>query len=313
MSMWRWLLLRWMALCLLMVIATVTATVAVGQALPGDQLAFVSDRDGNQEIYLLDVWRGISHNLTRSPAHDNMPAWSGDGQWLAYRSGLDFYMMDNTGRHGRQLTRTRMGLTVQQIALSPDGSQLAYVRQESTTDRPPQQRLSVPTGTFFDDEIFIMDTILLTEAVNITTNFTDDRFPVWRADGTLLFATERNRAWAFVQLDMQTPDAASDLVIAVTLPVAAATPMLSPDGTRIVYVYNRELFVRDIASGDTRRLTERIGIDNQPAWSADGRWIVFASWRGRQSNLILIAADGTGLRQITTAPGMNALPTWRPS
>lgn len=310
--MWRWLLLRWMTMCLLMVIATMT-TVALGQALPGDQLAFVSDRDGNQEIYLLDVWRGLSHNLTRSPAHDNMPTWSGDGQWLAFRSGLDFYMMDNTGRHVRQLTRTRMGLTVQQIALSPDGSQLAYVRQESTTDRPPQQRLGPPTGTFFDDEIFIMDTIALTEAVNITANFTDDRFPVWRDDGTLLFATERNREWAFVRLDTQTPDATSDLAVGWTLPMTVATPVLSPDSTRIVYVYNRELFILDTASGDNRRLTERMGIDNQPAWSPDGRWIVFASWLGRQSNLLLIGADGTGLRQITTAPGMNALPAWRPS
>src|SRR5688572_12937588 len=42
------------------------------------ELAFETDRDGNWEIYLLDIATGIERNLTRRPAQDLSPSWSPD-------------------------------------------------------------------------------------------------------------------------------------------------------------------------------------------------------------------------------------------
>ena len=42
----------------------------------GNQLAFVTDRDGNDEIYIINVDGSAARNLTQNPADDWDPAWS---------------------------------------------------------------------------------------------------------------------------------------------------------------------------------------------------------------------------------------------
>jgi Tol biopolymer transport system component len=42
--------------------------------VPG--IAFVSNRDGNQEIYVLDLISGESWNVSNNPAADFWPSWS---------------------------------------------------------------------------------------------------------------------------------------------------------------------------------------------------------------------------------------------
>ena len=49
-------------------------------------LAFVSNRKGNEDIYLADVSRGLIHNLTKSPTDDTCPQWSADGRSMTLRS-----------------------------------------------------------------------------------------------------------------------------------------------------------------------------------------------------------------------------------
>ena len=42
----------------------------------GSKIAFVSDRDGNYDIFVMDADGSNPTNLTNSPADDVMPAWS---------------------------------------------------------------------------------------------------------------------------------------------------------------------------------------------------------------------------------------------
>lgn len=51
----------------------------------GRRIAFVSWRDGNQDIYIFDLNTGETINLTNTPnRHEDYPAWSPDGTVLAY-------------------------------------------------------------------------------------------------------------------------------------------------------------------------------------------------------------------------------------
>lgn len=49
-----------------------------------DELAFVSDRDGSRDVFLLELPDGAPRNLTRTAdLHEGAPLWSPDGEWLA--------------------------------------------------------------------------------------------------------------------------------------------------------------------------------------------------------------------------------------
>ena len=48
------------------------------------QLAFVSERDGNRQIYVMDADGGKQRNLTNNPSSDRDPSWSPDGKYIAF-------------------------------------------------------------------------------------------------------------------------------------------------------------------------------------------------------------------------------------
>ncbi len=74
------------------------------------QIAFVSERDWNTEIYVMDADGNNLRNLTNNPASDESPSWSPDGQRIAFQSDRDggknseIYVMDADGNNPRNLT-----------------------------------------------------------------------------------------------------------------------------------------------------------------------------------------------------------------
>ena len=57
----------------------------------GSQVVFMSNRDGNWEVYLVSAYRAGPElmepsRLTNSAARDGLPTWSPDGRWMAFAS-----------------------------------------------------------------------------------------------------------------------------------------------------------------------------------------------------------------------------------
>jgi eukaryotic-like serine/threonine-protein kinase len=97
------------------------------------------------------------------------------------------------------------------------------------------------------------------------------------------------------------------------------TPALSPDGSMIAFASQRdggtfEIFLMNADGTNQRRLTDftKLGIGAvQPAWSPDGKRIVFKS-RVKRIDIYVINVDGTGLVKLTDEPrGVNT-PAWSP-
>ncbi len=110
----------------------------------GTQIAYDSSKDGNLELYLLDVSerpgaQTVSptrqQRLTNIVGTDEQPAWSPDGERLAfasYRDGdLDVYMMDLATRETRNLTEN-IADTEWGAAWSPDGEILTFTSSRET-------------------------------------------------------------------------------------------------------------------------------------------------------------------------------------
>jgi dipeptidyl aminopeptidase/acylaminoacyl peptidase len=81
-------------------------------------------------------------------------------------------------------------------------------------------------------------------------------------------------------------------------------PSFSPDGDRIVFASQFQIFTVPVSGGAVRRLTSEGTVNGEPAWTGDGDWIVFRSNRSGAGDLYAVkggSADGDedGLAQIT--------------
>ena len=75
----------------------------------GKKIVFVSERDGNPEVYVVNADGSGLRNLTRHPGYDSDPAWSPEGRKVAFvtkRDGnFEVYVMKADGSDQRNLTR----------------------------------------------------------------------------------------------------------------------------------------------------------------------------------------------------------------
>jgi TolB protein len=95
------------------------------------------------------------------------------------------------------------------------------------------------------------------------------------------------------------------------------SPAWSPRGDKIVFTMrlgrdNYDLYVFDLASSRTARLTQDERSNENPSWSPDGRFVVFSSTRSGRSKLYVMAVDGSGVRELGAIPATSAAPSWSP-
>jgi len=88
----------------------------------------------------------------------------------------------------------------------------------------------------------------------------------------------------------------------------------SPDGNLIAFHSDRdgnfEIYVMNAEGEAVRRLTDDPGIDQAPAWSPDGKQLVFMSNRGNPGfDVMRMNADGSGVERLTTT-GANGYPQY---
>jgi len=90
-------------------------------------------------------------------------------------------------------------------------------------------------------------------------------------------------------------------------------PVLSPCGKMVVYTityYNLQenkgvtnLYLVNTDGGEPVKLTDEMGSESAPAWSADGKVIRFLSTRGGSSQIWEVQPNGQGLKQVSNIDG----------
>ncbi|MET0428381.1 MAG: Tol-Pal system beta propeller repeat protein TolB [Microvirga sp.] len=99
-------------------------------------------------------------------------------------------------------------------------------------------------------------------------------------------------------------------------PDMTSSPRFSPDGRRIVMSLqqggNANIFIMDLGSNATTRITSTAAIDTSPSFSPDGREIVFESDRGGKQQVYVMGVDGSNQRRISFGEGSYSQPAWSP-
>jgi TolB protein len=103
----------------------------------------------------------------------------------------------------------------------------------------------------------------------------------------------------------------------------------SPDGKKIVYQYDSMkepitgIYVMDADGKNPVRISNKANVDRDPAWSPDGKWIVFESYRDptdgtpvdpqtSKSGLYKMTSDGKTEVRLTQYATAASEPAWSP-
>lgn len=231
-----------------------TSAMSPSWSPDGSRVAFVSDRDGNPDIWAIGLDGSGLVNLTRHSAQDQWPAWSPDGQWIAFASVRDapyweLYVMRSDGSDASRLTHWDSASDLSPT-WSPDSSRLAFASKRD--------------GNW---EIYIMDRDG-DNLVRLTFDPADDTNPAWSPDGSRIAfeSTRTGYADIFVM-----PVAGGDATNLTNQPFASDHgPTWSPDGSRLAFFSDRggdwDIYVMASDGSVVVRLTGDSASDQVPSW-----------------------------------------------
>jgi Tol biopolymer transport system component/serine/threonine protein kinase len=272
-----------------------TGTATAPPPLP--RIAFMSDRTGNDEIWVMNADGSQAANLTNHPAADYGPAWSPDGRRIAFGSdrdgSWDLYVMNSDGSG---LARVTTGAAFDHMpSWSADGSRLAFM-----SDRDGNLEIyavNVGGGGL----------------ARLTNDPAVDVLPAWSpAGGQIAFQSGRSGNDEIWVMNADGSGARN----LTNHPAPDWGPAWSPDGRRIAFESEREdswdIFVVNADGSGLARLTTSPATDQKPAWSADGRRITFMSDRDGNPEIYVMNADGRGQTRLTNQPGRDESPHWAP-
>jgi Tol biopolymer transport system component len=285
-----------------------SAATAADDALlvsTAQRIAFVSWRQGNAEIYKMDPQGTSVVRLTKTAtADERLPAWSYDNKRIAVmrkRADIgnvihdDIWVMNADGSNGHWVRPEASPWNLWNPSWSPDGSHLVLTMSI-------QGFVYLATMTVADGQVTLIHPV----GGGIL-----GLQPQYDATGQrIVYVNNYNKS-----VDQVNADGSNHKVLATSSTIPNR-PTFSPDGKKIAYstmipgTLNEEIFVKNLVTNVTTRLTYAAGPDFEPTWSPDGTKIAFTSRRSGQYQVWVMSATGGSPVRITHTSTIESEPFW---
>jgi TolB protein len=299
---------------------TPTATPTPTPVGGGGLIVFDWLRDGNRDLYLVNLAGGEPVRLTSHLAEDRSPAWSPDGTRVAFESHRDgnweLYVLDLRTGGLRRLTDEPHYDGAP--AWSPDGTRIAFESQR--------------TG---DLDVFVLD-LRDGSLIQLTNDPTPEYGPVWSPDGRhVAFVAWRDALPTGEQVDWNREifvvpaDGDAEPINLTRDPHDDYDPAWSPDPRRLAFVsdragtpglYTLELPARVAGLASAPPPDDAVvqvvpaggGLLSQPTWSPDGQALAYVvELRNRWYVTARGLAPGAPTAQPVQVSEVIGHPAWR--
>jgi serine/threonine protein kinase/Tol biopolymer transport system component len=291
---------------------TPTATPIGGGA---GVIAFVSERNGNPQLWLLNVMDGDLTPLTDLADGACQPDWSPDGTQIVFTSPCSFKRTRYTGSSLYVIDVDTGAINPLPVSLegdfdpawSPDGQWIAYTSLINNR----MQIMKINVGDF--------------SIVRLSDGAYEEYDPGWSPDGKRLVFTRNSpvgQIW-IIDSDGQDPIRFSfsgpvdntnpewypqEEIILFSQSLGAGSPSTQVFGMRLTDIGKDEEY--PVIPANSQGYTPLL--DNVDV-SPDGVWLAFDYWFfDRLSDIYIMTFPGANLTQLTDDPAMDYCPAWRP-
>lgn len=270
-----------------------------GTSLLGTKIYFVSNRTGHKEIWVMDPDGSNQRQISHFNSLSIEPAVSPDGAKIAFTSYARgnpaiFILATDTGR--RLPFYNQVASMNATPDFTPDGKQLVYA---STASGWAQIYVANLDGSN-------LRRISSTRALEVEPKVNP------KTGTDMVFVSGRSGPQQIYRMNMD----GADVQRLSNGEGEASNPSWNPDGQHIAFSWTRgfatgnfNVFVMDVASRNYVQLTHDAGRNENPTWAPDGRHLAFMSTRTRSEQIWTMLADGSQIKQLTTA-GKNWSPVW---
>jgi tricorn protease len=292
----------------------------------GARLAFMSNRAGSMDIWLLTFATGELRRLTYDDGTEQLDGWSRDAKWVYFSTNAHDASSTTDEFRVRAEGGTPMPVSADRYASefmgapSPDGSATAIVGRgfsQSQWWRKGSSHLD-------KSELWLVrvDGSAAPTYEQLTKRDAKQQWPMWSPDGaTLYFVSDRSGAqniWAKPLRPQGEPRAITNF-----RDERVMWPTISADGKTIVFERDFGVWSLDVASGQAKHvpITLRGASAGEPAehltlttfqemaLSPDGKKVAFVA---RGEVFAASSADGGDAVRLTTTPSIEAQLAWAP-
>ena len=287
----------------LSLILTFASVYPIFAAAPGTQkIAFTSNRDGNNEIYIMNPDGTGQMNLTKHKASDALPAWSPTGKRILFVSNRDgtpdLYLMNADGTNVQKVFKNLKLRSAP--AWSPDGKQISYTRNDgvrelfvASLDEKNEERIA-SVGSF-------------------------DGYSSWSADGTKIVYDAPLRkgetASRIHVFDLTTRQ--QEVLLGEVVGTTMNAPVWSPESDKIVFTWfeggHSAIYTMNHDGENPERIVKPLaGFSTaNPDWSPNGNALVYERYEQKNKTRHIYTVDlNGGEPEKLTRKGINFFADW---